>query len=138
VNDRPVHLIVSDDLQRSRLTVFFRLLLAIPHLIWLTLWALVAYLAAIVNWFATLITGVSPLALHRFLAAYVRYQNHVYAYLFLIADPYPASPGRPAAIPSMSTSRIRARKIAGRCSSVCFWRCRRSCSTVPMAACCGP
>jgi hypothetical protein len=26
--------------------------------------------------------------LHRFLAAYVRYQTHVYAYLFLIADPF--------------------------------------------------
>lgn len=99
MNDRPVHLIVSDDLQRLRLTVFFRLLLAIPHLIWLTLWALVAYLAAIVNWFATLITGVSPLALHRFLAAYVRYQNHVYAYLFLIADPYPGFTGQAGSYP---------------------------------------
>lgn len=99
MNDRPVQLIVSDDLQRSRLTVFFRLLLAIPHLIWLTLWALVAYLAAIVNWFAILINGVSPLALHRFLAAYVRYQNHVYAYLFLISDPYPGFTGEAGSYP---------------------------------------
>jgi Domain of unknown function (DUF4389) len=52
--------------------------------------------AAIANWFATLAAGVSPEALHRFLAAYVRYQNHVYAYLFLIADPFPASPARRA------------------------------------------
>jgi hypothetical protein len=52
--------VVGDGLERSRLTVFFRLLPAIPHLIWLTLWALVAYLAAILNWFAVLITGVSP------------------------------------------------------------------------------
>jgi hypothetical protein len=99
VNGRPVQLIVSDDLQRSRLTVFFRLLLAIPHLIWLTLWALVAYLAVIVNWFATLINGVSPRALHGFLAAYVRYQNHVYAYLFLIADPFPGFTGQAGSYP---------------------------------------
>ena len=31
----PIHLVVTDDLQRSRLTVFFRLLLVIPHFVWL-------------------------------------------------------------------------------------------------------
>lgn len=90
----PIQLDVGDDLERSRLTVFFRLLLVIPHLIWLILWAIVAYLAVIVNWFATLVNGVSPDSLHRFLAAYVRYQNHVYAYLFLIADPFPGFTGQ--------------------------------------------
>ncbi len=95
----PIELEVGGGLERSRLTVFFRLLLAIPHLIWLTLWTLVAYLAAIVNWFATLAGGVSPLALHRFLAAYVRYQNHVYAYLFLISDPYPGFTGQAGSYP---------------------------------------
>jgi hypothetical protein len=90
----PVGLLVSDDLRRSRLTVFFRLLLVLPHLVWLTLWAICAYVAAIVNWFATLILGASPQALHRFLAAYVRYQSHVYAYLLLIANPFPGFVGR--------------------------------------------
>src|SRR5207244_7323778 len=33
----PVRLVVTDDLRRTRLTVFFRLLLAIPHFIWLSL-----------------------------------------------------------------------------------------------------
>jgi Domain of unknown function (DUF4389) len=95
----PIELEVDASLERSRLTVFFRLLLAIPHLIWLTLWAFVAYVVAIVNWFALLINGVSPLALHRFLAAYVRYQNHVYAYLFLISDPYPGFTGQAGSYP---------------------------------------
>lgn len=95
----PIELELNAGLQRSRLTVFFRLLLAIPHLIWLTLWALAAYLSAVVNWFATLVTGVSPLALHRFLTAYVRYQNHVYAYLFLIADPFPGFTGQAGSYP---------------------------------------
>ncbi|HEX4116026.1 MAG TPA: DUF4389 domain-containing protein [Solirubrobacteraceae bacterium] len=95
----PIELECGAGLERSRLTVFFRLLLAIPHLIWLTLWGLLAYLAAIVNWFATLAGGVSPLALHRFLAAYVRYQNHVYAYLFLIADPFPGFTGLAGSYP---------------------------------------
>ncbi len=79
--------------------MFFRLLLVLPHLIWLTLWAILAYLVAIVNWFATLFRGVSPDGLHRFLAAYVRYQNHVYAYMFLIANPFPGFTGKAGSYP---------------------------------------
>jgi hypothetical protein len=89
----PIKLDIDDHLERSRLTVFFRLLLVIPHLIWLALWGIVAFFAAIANWFATLASGVSPESLHGFLAAYIRYQNHVYAYLFLIADPFPGFSG---------------------------------------------
>src|SRR5215208_2833122 len=86
----PVRIVVSDDLQRNRLTVFFRLILAIPHLLWITLWAVIAILAAIVNWFATLFTGRSPDGLHNFLATFLRYATHVRAYALLIADPFPA------------------------------------------------
>ena len=46
----PIGLIVTDDLQRNRLTVFFRLLLAIPHFIVLALWAILTYLVLIVAW----------------------------------------------------------------------------------------
>ena len=35
-----MRLTVTDDLRRSRLTVFFRLLLGIPHFIWWTLWTI--------------------------------------------------------------------------------------------------
>jgi hypothetical protein len=99
VRGDPIGLEVSDDLRRTRLTVFFRLLLAIPHLIWLALWAIVAFFAAIANWFATLAGGASPDSLHGFLAAYVRYQTHVYAYLFLIADPFPGFMGQVGSYP---------------------------------------
>lgn len=99
VREDPVRLESSDDLRRSRLTVFFRLLLAIPHLIWLTLWGIVALLAAIGNWFATLFTGISPAGLHRFLAAYMRYQLHVFAYLYLIGNPFPGFTGERGSYP---------------------------------------
>jgi hypothetical protein len=92
---RPVHLIVRDDEVRSPLTVFFRLLLVIPHLIWLSLWGLAAFVAVILNWFATLFAGQSPQGLHNFLARYIRYAIHVGAYLFLAADPYPGFEGNP-------------------------------------------
>jgi hypothetical protein len=91
----PVRVVVTDDLRRSRLTVFFRLILAIPHFIWLLLWTIAAVLAAIVNWVATLVRGISPVGLHNFLAAYVRYSTQFYAYLYLAANPYPAFDGSP-------------------------------------------
>ncbi len=91
----PIRLVVTDDLQRNRLTSFFRLILAIPHLIWLALWAIVAVLAAIANWVATLIYGKSPDGLHNFLATFLRYQTHVYAYVLLISDPFPGFGGKP-------------------------------------------
>jgi len=90
----PVQLAVADDLERPRLTVFFRLLLAIPHLIWLFLWSVAAFFAAIAAWFAALLTGRVPTALHRFLAAYVRYSTHVIAYLYVIARRFPGFTGR--------------------------------------------
>jgi hypothetical protein len=81
------------DLRRSRLTVFFRLLLSLPHLIWLVLWSVPAFLAAIAQWFVTLFRGTPAGGLHRFLAAYVRYRLHVYAFLMLVANPFPGFTG---------------------------------------------
>jgi len=98
-DDDPIRLQVDDDLRRSRLTTFFRLLLAVPHLIWLTLWGIVALLAAIVAWFAALFTTQVPDGLHRFLAGYLRYQTHVTAYLFLIANPFPGFSGEAGSYP---------------------------------------
>lgn len=93
--EHPVRLTVTDDLRRSRLTIFFRLLLAIPHFIWWWLWSIAAVLAAVANWFATLVAGRPPNALHRFLTAYVRYSTHFFAYLVLAANPYPGFTGEP-------------------------------------------
>jgi Domain of unknown function (DUF4389) len=87
--DHPIRLRVDDNLERSRLTVFFRLLLVIPHLIWVTIWAYAVYLLAIVNWFVALFTGRVPDGLHGFQARWLRYSTHVYAYWLLLADPFP-------------------------------------------------
>jgi hypothetical protein len=89
----PIQVVVTDDLQRNRLTVFFRSLLVIPHLIVLFLWSIVAEIAILVAWFAALITGRVPAGLHNFIASWLRYTTHVYAYLFLLADPYPPFSG---------------------------------------------
>jgi hypothetical protein len=98
-HQHPIRLIVNDDLQRNRLTVFFRLILAIPLILWAILWSVIAMLAYIVNWFATLFMGRSPEGLHHFLATFLRYTTHVRAYLLLVADPYPQFTGRPGTYP---------------------------------------
>jgi hypothetical protein len=95
----PIGLSVNDELRRSRLTVFFRLLLAIPHFVWLTLWSIVALFAVIASWFATLFTARTPDALHGFLARFIRYSTHVYAYASLVGNPFPGFVGAPGGYP---------------------------------------
>jgi hypothetical protein len=96
----PVHLVGdADDLRFSRVTVLFRLPLAIPHLVWLLLWTVIAILTAIVTWFATLVTGTPPAGLHRFLSRYVRYSLHVNAFLYLVANPFPGFVGEQGRYP---------------------------------------
>ena len=96
MNGRAVRLTVLDpSLERNRWTVGFRLILAIPHFLWLIGWFSLATTVAIANWIATLISGAPSPMLHRFLAAYVRYAAHVGAYLTLAADPFPGFTGRP-------------------------------------------
>jgi hypothetical protein len=87
--NHPIRLRVTDDLRRTRLTVFFRVLLTVPHFLWIALLAVIAVFAILGNWFATLFTGRSPAGLHNFLAGFLRYTTQVSAYLFLIADPFP-------------------------------------------------
>lgn len=93
MDPHPVQLEVEDDLHRNRLTVFFRILLAIPHLIWSLLWTIAVFFAAIVTWFATLVAGTPPAGLHRFMCSYIRYISHLNAYLWLAANPYPGFTG---------------------------------------------
>ena len=92
--EHPVRIVVTDELERSRLTVFFRLFLAIPHFVWLALWSLAAFFAVIAAWIVALLMGRVPTALHRFLAAYVRYATHVFAYVYLVGRKFPGFTGR--------------------------------------------
>ena len=47
----------------------------------------------IAQWFVTLVRGRPAGGLHRFIAAYVRYRLHVYAYLMLVRNPFPGFTG---------------------------------------------
>jgi hypothetical protein len=91
----PIQLVVTDDLQRNRLTVFFRLLLAIPLVLWILLWSILVAFAVIVAWVVGLVAGRVPDGLHGFMAAYTRFGTHLSAYLWIAADPYPGFTGEP-------------------------------------------
>lgn len=78
--------------------MFFRLVLAIPHFIWLQIFGVLMYVVFL-NWFVLLFFGRNEEDLHSVVARYLRYQTHVYAYLLLLANPYPGFRGRPGDYP---------------------------------------
>lgn len=101
--------------RHSRLTTFFRYLLAIPHFIVVALYGFVAYFAVIIAWFAIIITGRYPAGLYGFVAGFVRYASRVSSYLYLLTDAYPPFGGEspyPAGLqigpPKESYSRLSA------------------------------
>lgn len=95
----PIRLVNDDDLQRNRLTVFFRLFLFIPHAIWIGLWSLAVFFAAIAAWVIGIVTGRIPDGLHAFFAAFTRYYTHASAYVWIAADPFPGFTGQPRSYP---------------------------------------
>ena len=90
----------DDDRRRWRLTTRLRLAArAAAHLPRRATGRFVAIVVAIVNWFIALARGRTPLAVHAWLARYVRYPTHVDGYVYLLADPYPKFRGWPGTYP---------------------------------------
>ncbi len=75
--------------ERRLLTVAFRLILAIPHI--LVVWALgVAwFVTTVIAWFSIVFTGRYPPSLYRFGVGVLRWNTRVEAYLLLLHDDYP-------------------------------------------------
>jgi hypothetical protein len=93
MNTYPVAYEQSPPVKRSRLTVFFRLLLVIPHLIWGTLYSIGAFVVTFIAWFALLFTARYPVGMYQFVAGYLRFITRVYAYMLLIVDEFPPFDG---------------------------------------------
>jgi hypothetical protein len=85
--------------RRSRLSAFFRLILAIPHWIVVTLYSIAAGIVVILAWFALLLTGTYPRGMYDFIAGFLRYSTYVYGYTFLATDVYPPFSGSAAEYP---------------------------------------
>ena len=75
--------------ERSRLTVFFRVILAIPLYIVLFVYGIGLFFTVVIAWFALLVTGRYPSALYGFACGVMRYTTRVNAYLYLLVDAYP-------------------------------------------------
>lgn len=75
--------------RQSRLTVGFRWILAIPHVIALVVLGIAALLVSIVGWFGALFLGSLPTFAADFLSGYLRWSTRVNAYMTLLTDAYP-------------------------------------------------
>lgn len=74
---------------RNRLTVAFRLILVIPHIIVLALLGVALFFVAVIAFFAVLFTGRWPGGLRNFALGVGRWWLRANAYLLLLTDDYP-------------------------------------------------
>jgi hypothetical protein len=79
--------------QRSRLTTFFRYILAIPLVLVAIFYAIGLCFCTLIAWFAILFTGRWPAGLYGFAAGATRYLGRTGAYVRLITDAYPPFDG---------------------------------------------
>ena len=86
----PIRLVVTDDLQRNRLTAFFRLILAIPAFIVSGILGYLNRVLALFSWFLAVFMGRLPEGLRNFAAFAVRYEQQTAAYALLLTDRYPS------------------------------------------------
>lgn len=102
---------------RNRLTVFFRIILAIPWLIVAAIYGFIASFAIVFAWFAMIFTGRYPEGLYNFVGGYIRMIGRVNAFLNYTTDEFPSfglgeDPGYPVQIgipePKQEYSRIKA------------------------------
>ncbi|MEA2191490.1 MAG: hypothetical protein QOI73_1611 [Solirubrobacteraceae bacterium] len=78
---------------RSRLTVFFRIIMVIPHLIMSLFYGIAAGVVVFLAWFAIVVTGRYPAGMYEFVAGYLRYSARLNAYMYLVTDEYPPFDG---------------------------------------------
>lgn len=74
---------------RNRLTVAFRIILAIPHFFVLPFVLLGWGITTVVAWFAIVFTGEYPQGLYSFGVGVLRWRLRVEAYVLLMVDDYP-------------------------------------------------
>ena len=80
-------------IDRSRLTVFFRFIMVIPHLIWSMFYGLAAFVVVFIAWFAILFSGRYPAGMYDFVAGYVRFYMRLLGYMYLVTDEFPPFDG---------------------------------------------
>jgi len=87
--DYPAIFYCARPAQRNRLTVAFRLILAIPQLIVIWIVAIPASVVLFLAWFAVLFTGRWPESFRSFAVGFFRWYGRLAGYLHLVTDEYP-------------------------------------------------
>ena len=108
------HAPVDDDLHRRRWAVLLRPVLVLPALALLLALVVLAVVAAVLGWFASLVRGRMPRGLRDAGAFAVGYGGRVARYGLLATDRYPDSGPRHAAAPRTHPIAIRVRDDLGR------------------------
>lgn len=85
----PVAYDQASEVDRNRLTIFFRLLLVIPHFILATIGAVVVFFTLIASWIALVLTGRYPAGLYSFHSGVVRWSTRLIGYFYLVTDAFP-------------------------------------------------
>jgi hypothetical protein len=85
----PVKVHIEYPQKLSRLLIFVKGLLLIPHFIVLFVLGICAYFVTFIAWFAILFTGKYPRGLFGFTSGLIRWQTRVSSYLYLLTDAYP-------------------------------------------------
>jgi hypothetical protein len=86
----PITVDVAGPAQIERWRPLVQWLLAIPHLVWLGLYGIVAGVVSVIAWVATLVTGQVPEGLANILTTYLRYSWRVTSFYFGLRITYPA------------------------------------------------
>jgi hypothetical protein len=85
----PIEVGFAGPAPQRRVTVLFRIFLAIPQIIVLYILTIAAEFVAIIGWFGALFTGRLPEFAAEFLSGVLRWQARVNAYALLLTDQYP-------------------------------------------------
>jgi Domain of unknown function (DUF4389) len=87
--DYPVRLDVDYPPKLSRLLIFVKGILAIPHWICLIFLGIGVFFVWIASWWAVLFTGRYPEGMFNYMVGVLRWGLRVSAYVFLMTDQYP-------------------------------------------------
>jgi hypothetical protein len=89
--------------QRNRLTVAFRIILGIPHLIVAQLWGYVVQILAVIQWFIILFTGKRNEGIWNFQSSWWHYYGRVNSYTSLLHDVFPPFGTEAGSVPVQTT-----------------------------------
>lgn len=79
--------------EQSRLSTFFRMILAIPLFVFLVFYGLIAGVVIFIAWLALLFTAKYPPGLYNFVIGYIRAASRINGYASVLVDRYPPFSG---------------------------------------------